>query len=107
MSNNFRAGVKVMTRGYKGRVIETHNSIMDPLFGMIEVHLDSGNIVVPTEEVTEVPDWEKTCECGGTVTRWFGMSYPTCPDCDTEYNAGGQRLRSNWRQSSEWREDYY
>lgn len=99
-----RIGTKVLANGYQGRVTEVH---FDVRYGMIDVRLESGEITIPENEVTELPDWEKECECGETVTRWHGMSYPTCDKCGTEYNAGGQRLRSNWRQSSEWREDYY
>jgi ribosomal protein S27AE len=45
------------------------------------------------------PTWEKQCEtCGkGTVTRWHGQSYPSCGNCGQEFNAGGQRLVSDWR----------
>jgi hypothetical protein len=46
----------------------------------------------------EKPTWEKPCErCGHTVTRWRGMSDVSCDKCDAQYNAGGQRLRDDWR----------
>lgn len=38
------------------------------------------------------------CEkCGSEVAHYRGMREVNCPDCGTPYNAGGQRLRDNWR----------
>lgn len=38
------------------------------------------------------------CEnCGGEVTRCRGEGDVSCPDCDAQYNAFGQRLRDDWR----------
>ncbi len=45
----------------------------------------------------ERPTWTKTCECGTTIERYRGESEVTCPNCDAEYNASGQRLRDDWR----------
>lgn len=45
------------------------------------------------------PDWTKPCdECGADVSRYRGESDVSCPaeDCAAQYNAFGQRLRSNW-----------
>jgi hypothetical protein len=53
------------------------------------------NDPIPTPDK---PDWEKPCErCGHTIARWRGMAYVYCGHCDAEYNAGGQRLRDDWR----------
>jgi hypothetical protein len=54
----------------------------------------------------EQPTWEKPCErCKRTVTRWRGMSDVSC-ECGAEYNAGGQRLRDDWRGNpSAWDEE--
>ena len=50
------------------------------------------------DDEAEKPTWEKPCErCGHTVSRWRGMYSATCGHCDAEYNAGGQRLRDDWR----------
>lgn len=47
---------------------------------------------------TNEPTWSKPCDnCGSTVERWHGQSYPSCGRCGAEYNAGGQRLRDDWR----------
>lgn len=35
-------------------------------------------------------------KCGATVTRYRGQSDVDC-DCGACYNAGGQRLRDDWR----------
>lgn len=43
------------------------------------------------------PTWEKPCEkCGATIARYRGEGDVTCR-CGAEYNAGGQRLRDDWR----------
>jgi len=63
---------------------------------------------MPTPDVEEEqPTWEKPCDrCGHTISRWRGMSEVTCGHCDAEYNAGGQRLRDDWRGNpSSWDED--
>lgn len=45
----------------------------------------------------EQPTWEKDCDrCGRTISRWRGMADVSC-SCGAEYNAGGQRLRDDWR----------
>lgn len=51
----------------------------------------------------EEPTWEKPCDrCNRPVTRWRGMADVSCP-CGAEYNAGGQRLRDDWRSNpSAW-----
>jgi hypothetical protein len=44
------------------------------------------------------PTWEKPCErCGHTVARYRGSYGADCDHCGASYNAGGQRLRDNWR----------
>jgi hypothetical protein len=55
----------------------------------------------------EQPTWEKPCDrCSRTVTRWRGMADVTCSHCGAEYNAGGQRLRDDWRGNpSTWDDD--
>lgn len=46
----------------------------------------------------EKPTWSKPCQrCNHTVERWRGQGDVTCPNCGAEYNAGGQRLRDDWR----------
>lgn len=62
--------------------------------------------VVPDWE-PEKPTWEKPCErCGHIISRWRGMADVTCGECGAEYNAGGQRLRDDWRGNpSTWDED--
>ena len=54
----------------------------------------------------EEPTWEKPCErCNRTVSRWRGQGDVSCP-CGAEYNAGGQRLRDDWRGTpSTWDDD--
>lgn len=37
------------------------------------------------------------CVCGATVDRYRGESDVSCCVCSTSYNAGGQRLRDDWR----------
>lgn len=55
------------------------------------------------------PTWEKPCErpgCTGTVARYRGQGDVSCPKCDAEYNAFGQRLRDDWRGNrSAWDDD--
>jgi predicted RNA-binding Zn-ribbon protein involved in translation (DUF1610 family) len=44
--------------------------------------------------------------CGSEVRRYRGQSDVDCPKCGACYNAGGQRLRDDWRgNSSNWDED--
>lgn len=38
-----------------------------------------------------------TCPCGQAMARFQGQGDQSCSNCDQEFNAGGQRLRSNWR----------
>lgn len=59
------------------------------------------------EHEPEQPSWAKFCDrCKHTVTRWRGQSTVTCTNCRAEYNAGGQRLRDDWRGNpSAWDED--
>ena len=41
-------------------------------------------------------EWD--CErCGATVYRFRGQSDVDCNECGACYNAGGQRLRDDWR----------
>lgn len=50
------------------------------------------------QDEPEEPTWEKPCQrCTTTISRWRGMADVTCPKCGAEYNAGGQRLRDDWR----------
>lgn len=44
------------------------------------------------------------CErCGREVRRYRGQSDVDCDNCGACYNAGGQRLRDNWRDNpSAW-----
>ena len=53
------------------------------------------------------PSWEKACDrCGNPIARYRGQSEVDCDNCGASYNAGGQRLRDNWRNnSSYWDED--
>jgi hypothetical protein len=37
------------------------------------------------------------CECGAEVTRYRGQSDVDCLECGACYNASGQRLRDDWR----------
>lgn len=39
----------------------------------------------------------KNGACHGTVELWFAGADTECGWCGTEYNAFGQRLRSDWR----------
>lgn len=47
------------------------------------------------------------CErCGREVCRYRGQSDVDCRNCGACYNAGGQRLRDDWRgNASNWDED--
>jgi hypothetical protein len=46
-----------------------------------------------------------TCgDCGETVYRFRGEGDVSC-DCGAQYNAGGQRLRDNWRNNPAWGDD--
>lgn len=58
-------------------------------------------------EDEEKPTWSKPCErCNHTVERWRGQGDVTCGHCGAEYNAGGQRLRDDWRGNpSSWDDD--
>ena len=52
----------------------------------------------PWGQAEERPTWSKPCErCGTTVERWRGQGDVSCGHCGAEYNAGGQRLRDDWR----------
>lgn len=53
------------------------------------------------------PTWMKPCGgCGTTITRYPGEAYVYCPKCGAEHNAGGQRLRDDWRgNASAWEDD--
>ncbi len=55
----------------------------------------------------EQPDWVKPCgNCGTMMERYRGMAYVNCGKCGAEHNAGGQRLRDDWRGNrSAWDED--
>lgn len=61
----------------------------------------------PWGQAQERPTWSKPCErCNHTVERWRGQGDVTCGNCGAEYNAGGQRLRDDWRGNpSSWDED--
>lgn len=37
-----------------------------------------------------------TCDCGRAMARYPRQGDQSCPDCGQWFNAGGQRLRSNW-----------
>lgn len=43
-------------------------------------------------------------KCGAEVRRYRGMSDVAC-ECGAWYNAGGQRLRDNWRDNPAWNDD--
>lgn len=52
------------------------------------------------------PTWRKPCErCGATVERWRGQGDIDCRHCGASYNAGGQRLRDDWRGNPAWADD--
>jgi hypothetical protein len=36
-------------------------------------------------------------DCGTTCERYRGQYEVCCPNCDAPHNAGGQRLRDDWR----------
>lgn len=59
--------------------------------------------------VPAVPTWEKACEavgCHGWVERYRGEGDVTCSEGTHSYNAGGQRLRDDWRGNrSNWDDD--
>lgn len=61
-----------------------------------------------SETQWEMPKPTNTWECGQcheTVERYRGQSDVRCP-CGAEYNAGGQRLRDDWRGNrSNWDSD--
>lgn len=48
-----------------------------------------------------------TCECGTELRRYRGARGDVqCPNCDAEYNAFGQKLRSGWSANlSSWDEE--
>lgn len=73
-----------------------------------EGHYDNCQRVgAPTPEPAEAPDWVKPCgNCGTSMERYRGMTYVYCGKCGAEHNAGGQRLRDDWRGNpSAWDED--
>lgn len=44
------------------------------------------------------PTHQWDCEvCGSLVERYRGQGDVSCRTCGAEYNAFGQRLRTNWR----------
>lgn len=44
------------------------------------------------------------CEsCGREVRRFRGQSDVDCTNCGACYNAGGQRLRDDWRGNPSWK----
>ncbi|MGN6413949.1 hypothetical protein [Flexivirga sp.] len=46
------------------------------------------------------PTWRKPCErCGPPVERWRGQGEVDCPRRGASYDAGGQRLRDDWREN--------
>ena len=56
----------------------------------------------------EEPTWTKACEgCndGTIVDRYRGQGDVTCDAGLHSYNAGGQRLRDNWRDNPAWLDD--
>ncbi len=57
--------------------------------------------------ITRSEYWAWDCtECGAEVSRCRGHGNVNCPRCDQPYNAGGQRLRRNWRDNvSSWDEN--
>lgn len=49
-------------------------------------------------EVDGIEHSEWDCDrCGSLVERYRGEGDVSCPQCDAQYNAGGQRLRDDWR----------
>ena len=49
-------------------------------------------------------NWWHCGRCGRHINRHRGTSDQTCV-CGAEYNAGGQRLRDNWRDNRSWDDD--
>lgn len=67
--------------------------------GYVEDTVDDDGYIVPGYT------WW-TCDCGNEIRRYRGTGDVTCHDCGQEYNAFGQRLRSDWRSNrSNWDED--
>lgn len=63
----------------------------------VEDSTDSEGFVIPGYSA-----WD--CEkCGGEVQRYRGQSDVNCPNCSASYNAGGQRLRDDWRDNPAWK----
>lgn len=64
--------------------------------------------ILDSEFARPTPTWEKDCEapgCAGFVQRFRGEGDVTCSEGDHSYNAGGQRLRDNWRNNPAWLDD--
>lgn len=46
------------------------------------------------DEIETTKTW--TCSCGHEMARYRGQGDQDCPNCGQWFNAGGQRLRSDW-----------
>jgi len=54
---------------------------------------DEDDVIRPAPTTT----W--TCDCGQPMARYRGEGDQACPDCGQWFNAGGQRLRSDWAEN--------
>lgn len=60
-------------------------------YGRVEDSTDAEGFVIPGYS-----HWD--CEkCGAEIRRYRGQSDVDCDNCGACYNAGGQRLRDDWR----------
>lgn len=67
-------------------------------FGRVEDATDSDGYLL-----AGYSHWD--CEkCNKEVRRYRGESDASC-ECGAQYNAGGQRLRDNWRDNPAWDND--
>lgn len=58
----------------------------------VEATYDDNDMLIEAEHTA----WD--CDrCRATVYRYRGQSDVSCSECGTNYNAGGQRLRDDWR----------
>ncbi|AZS12586.1 hypothetical protein HWB99_gp050 [Mycobacterium phage DrLupo] len=68
-------------------------------FERIEDATDSEGYILPGYS-----RWD--CEkCGNEVRRYRGERDASCNECGAQYNAGGQRLRDDWRDNPAWSDD--
>lgn len=57
-----------------------------------EERKNSGALGIPAPT-----NWWHCQDCNCHISRWRGQGEVHCPVCGAEYNAGGQRLRDDWR----------